>query len=118
MIDKHARVRRRRPEFVWRTHFGQLERLVSLQLPASPALHLTTPRTFLLAGIRQCRSTPARPFHFYDDLGALEFVDITTIDNLVGRVKHSTSARRFFIVDRSGRPIRLDDPVEDADDDA
>jgi hypothetical protein len=121
MVDKHAHARRRLPEFVWQTHFGQLEHLVSFQLPASPGLHLATARTFLFAGIRQCRSSPGTTnsrFHHYDELGALEFVDLTTVDKLVGRVKHDANGRRFFIVDRSGLPLRVNEPVEDADPDA
>jgi hypothetical protein len=121
MVDKHARSHRRRPEFIWRTHFGQLQHLVELELPADPALHLPSPRTFVLAGIRQCRSSPGRPgtrFHHYEEHGALEFVDVTTIDNLVGRVKRDADSHRYFIVDRSGRPLRVDEPVEDDDDPA
>jgi hypothetical protein len=117
MVDKRARARRQRPEFVWRTHFGQLEHLVALELPASPSVLLASTRSFVLAGVRQCRSSSGAldsRFNSYEEPGALEFVDVSTIDNLIGRVKHDVDARRYFIVDRSGRALRVDEPVEES----
>jgi hypothetical protein len=48
----------------------------------------------------------------------LKFVDLTTIDNLAGRATHDFDARRSYVVDRSGRPLRVYHPVEEVDPDA
>lgn len=109
MEDLHAHNHSREPEFVGRTYFGQLLRVLVLELPTSPDLHINTPKTLILALIQKLNNVEPQPFanniSSYSDFGALEVVDIATVQAVVGRVHVkdlATGNKRWFIIDRSG----------------
>ncbi|KAH6880950.1 hypothetical protein BKA70DRAFT_1391158 [Coprinopsis sp. MPI-PUGE-AT-0042] len=104
-VDRHANQRRRKPEYELKTCYGQLEHIFCI--------------LFILAAIRGCvltnKTIPGLDIHFYANLGALEVVDITTIQALVGRVPDGSHG--WAIIDRSGnlaRAIGAEDEDEEA----
>ncbi|KAI0659147.1 hypothetical protein C8Q70DRAFT_1045373 [Cubamyces menziesii] len=106
-VDKHARNRKRKPEYELQTFFGRLERIFSIRIEADAALralHLDAPTTIFLAAIKSCAiqsSHPRLDIHYYSAYGALTVVDIQCIQCVVGRVQ-DVSSRGWGIVDRSG----------------
>ncbi|KAH6909680.1 hypothetical protein BKA70DRAFT_1474827 [Coprinopsis sp. MPI-PUGE-AT-0042] len=120
-VDRHANQRRRKPEYELKTCYGQLEHIFCVTFhdtAASTTLGLKGD-TVILAAIRGCvltnKTIPGLDVHFYANLGALEVVDITTIQALVGRVPDGSHG--WAIIDRSGnlaRAIGAEDEDEEA----
>ncbi|KAH6917796.1 hypothetical protein BKA70DRAFT_1245317, partial [Coprinopsis sp. MPI-PUGE-AT-0042] len=120
-VDRHANQRRRKPEYELKTCYGQLEHIFCVTFhdaAASTTLGLKGD-TVILAAIRGCvltnKTIPGLNVHFYANLGALEVVDITTIQALVGRVPDGSHG--WAIIDRSGnlaRAIGAEDEDEEA----
>jgi hypothetical protein len=63
--------------------------------------------TIILAAISECKITAHNDLdmHYYRDEGALQVVDISTVQCLVGRIK-TTNGRDWAIIDRSGSLAR------------
>ncbi|KAF9000079.1 hypothetical protein BDQ17DRAFT_1391373 [Cyathus striatus] len=105
-IDKYANQKKRRPEYELKTFYGQIEHLYSIKFMNAKALNglNLTQDTVILAAIRPCVldslvAPPGLNIHYYSHMGALDIVDITTIQCLVGRVPLSNN--KWAIIDQS-----------------
>lgn len=110
LVDIHARQKRRVPKYELQTFYGQLQHIFVVKFSDACAdLGLDEPTTVILAAIRNCLLEPndARlqrlDVHFYSKTGALNLVDIVSIQSLVGRIK---DGQRWAIIDRSGALAR------------
>ena len=85
---------------VLKTFFGELQRIVNIDLPATPSLHLKEPVSLFYAIVKQCKAKKSRDgFWEYKDLGGLEAVDIGLIQCVVGQIFDQGN---WVIIDRSG----------------
>ena len=100
-MDKYAHLPRRQPEYVAKNFFGQLKRILLLDLPPLPSLNLPGTTTIILAVIQNVKATLRGDIYYYEEQskGVIEVVDLNTVQCLVGRIK---DRRRWAIVDRSG----------------
>ncbi|XP_006459574.1 hypothetical protein AGABI2DRAFT_65569 [Agaricus bisporus var. bisporus H97] len=98
LVDRHARQRNRQPEYVKRTFFGQLRRILRLDLPIIPQLDIDSPSTFIYAIIQTVKIIPQDNLYYYHEVGAVEVVDLDCIQCVVGRVR---DRNRWAVVDRS-----------------
>ncbi|XP_006457060.1 hypothetical protein AGABI2DRAFT_146706 [Agaricus bisporus var. bisporus H97] len=103
MVDKYAHQRNRAPEYVKRTFFGQLLRIIVLDLPPTPQLGLDTRSTVIYAVVQAVKArikklSPESNGYYYQQTGVVEIVDLSTVKSVVGRVQ---DGNRWFIVDRS-----------------
>ncbi|KAJ7258664.1 hypothetical protein C8J57DRAFT_1436814 [Mycena rebaudengoi] len=114
LVDANARNRRLAPRFVPTDFYGQLQNIFVLTLPVAPALGLEKETTLILAAVRRCdiEFKNDMDMHYYRKEGAIEVVDVTSIQCLVGRVR-TTNQRHWVIIDRSGDLAR---PSYDPDD--
>ncbi|KAF7374217.1 hypothetical protein MSAN_00304000 [Mycena sanguinolenta] len=94
LVDKKARRTKAAPEFELQTFYGQLEHIYRVHFSdAIPELDITGPTTYILAAIRACTLKADDPqlqdldIHFYSQMGALDIIDITTVQSLVGRIQ-------------------------------
>jgi len=114
LVDKFARKKKRRPEYVLETFYGRLEHifLIKLHPECLNNTHFSTDGPIILAAIRSCRleTTPAEleklDIHLYSHKGSLDFIDVTSIQALVGRVPCSNAGPKWAVVDRSGALAR------------
>jgi len=111
LVDTFARQKNRRPQFILKTFFGQLQHLFRIQLPECHELG-TDATTVLIAAIKTCVIESSFPMqldiHQYTRLGQLHFVDLKNVQCLVGRI---FDRNQWSIVDRSGalaRAVYLD----------
>jgi hypothetical protein len=85
------------------TFFGQLRYIVVIPVPKSKELKTKEPQSVCLAIIQQvCATLPnaqGPPIPFYSQFGALDPVDIKSIQCVVGRVEDQGN---WGLVDRSG----------------
>lgn len=84
-----------------KTFYGQLLQLIVVDMPAIPVID-ARPDTLVLGIVRTCTvdvSHSQLDIHYYTKQGALEVVDITTVQCLVGRIE---DRKRWAIIDRSG----------------
>ena len=86
------------PDFEEKTFFGQLLRVLVLELQASRRLDLADPTTIILALIHEVKVTLKDGIYTYKEFGAEEVVDLKAVQCVVGRVKDRGV---WFIVDRS-----------------
>ncbi|KAJ3845668.1 hypothetical protein EV368DRAFT_53670, partial [Lentinula lateritia] len=105
LVDKHARRRNVRSEFVPQTFFGQLQRIYLIRFDTPcPDLGLQEPTTLIMAQIRECKvgdkNIPGLDFHFYSTNGQIHVTDITSVQCLIGRVP--CGKNEWCIIDRSG----------------
>jgi hypothetical protein len=87
-----------------KTFFGQLLYIVVIPIPESIALETKKPETICLMIIRQVKAVLPNaqgilPIPFYSQTGALDPVDIKSIQCVVGRVE---DRGKCGLVDRSG----------------
>ncbi|KAI0671051.1 hypothetical protein C8Q78DRAFT_973583 [Trametes maxima] len=107
LVDRHARSHRRAESYEMRTFYGQLQHILVIELDQTaasnvPGFTAAGPFTFLLAVVQQCvieEDNEDLDIHYYTRLGALEAVDISTIQCLVGRIR---DRGRWAVIDRSG----------------
>lgn len=107
LVDLNARHRFQKEKFELQTFFGQLTHIYRVHFPAPcAALDIEEPTTYILAAIRMCVIKPddhelaGLDIHYYSRVGALDVIDITTVQSLVGRVKDTNGD--WAIIDRSG----------------
>jgi hypothetical protein len=93
---------RKTPDFEEKTFFGQLKRILVLELPATPRLNLVEPTTLILALIQEVKVTLKDGIFFYKDFGVEEVVDLKTVQCVVGRVK---CRGEWAIIDRSDNVV-------------
>ncbi|KAJ7125725.1 hypothetical protein C8R43DRAFT_898180 [Mycena crocata] len=111
LVDIYAHRRNTPPKYRLETFYGQLEHIYRVHFPAAcPALDIEAPTTYILAAIRSCVLDPDDPqldgidIHFYSRQGALDFIDITSVQSLVGRLRGRNT--EWAIIDRSGSLAR------------
>ncbi len=97
-MDRHARCRGKTPDFEEKVFFGQLKRILVLDLPPAPRLDLTKPMTLILALIQEVNVTLRDGIYSYTDFGAEEVVDLKTVQCVVSRAK---DRGEWAIIDRS-----------------
>jgi hypothetical protein len=91
---------------VLETFFGELQRVVKVEVPATSQLNLKEPQTLFFAIVKQCNATQSREgFWEYTKLGGLEAVDIGLVQCVVGRV---FDRGKWIIIDRSGERAHAD----------
>jgi hypothetical protein len=116
LVDKHARKPSRRPHYELRTFYGQLQHIYVVRfLESCRDLGFHNPISVILAVIRTCVIDNTDPqllgldIRFTSNEGALDVVDITNLQCLVGRIRDRD---KWAIIDRSGnlaRALYVDD---------
>ena len=85
---------------VLKTFFGELQRVLKINVPATPQLNLKEPQALFFAIVKQCNATRTKDGIWeYTALGGLEAVDMGLIQCVVGRI---FDRGKWVIVDRSG----------------
>ncbi|EKM79514.1 hypothetical protein AGABI1DRAFT_92026 [Agaricus bisporus var. burnettii JB137-S8] len=97
-VDRFARQRNRMPELVPQIFYGQLKRLLVLEVPPIPQLLQDLPTKIIFAVVQSIRSFQENNVNYYTNLGPIEIVDLSVIECVVGRVK---DGNRWGVVDRS-----------------
>jgi hypothetical protein len=88
------------------TFFGELQRIVKMDLPATPQLNLKEPQVVFYAIVKQCNAVQTREgFWEYKELGGLEAVDLGLVQCVVGRI---FDRGKWVIIDRSGERAHTD----------
>ena len=98
LVDRYARQKKRTPEFELQNYFGQLQRILVLELPSTPQLNLAMPTTVILALIKNVKATLTDNIYYYKGTGVDEVVDLTTVQCVVGRIR---DREEWAIIDRS-----------------
>ncbi|GBE87125.1 hypothetical protein SCP_1003720 [Sparassis crispa] len=102
LVDKNARFHCRRVALEIHTFYGQLQHIFAVRLAPSQPLQLTKPTTLILATIKSCRierSHNTLDIHFFSDTGAVDVIDISCIQCVIGRVPDGD---HWAIIDHSG----------------
>ena len=96
------------PQFEATECFGQLRSILRFDLPAGIAPSVTETTTLVLAIVRSTEVSykTSLKIPYYNDLGRLEAVDMSTVMCVVGRVKDHRG--RWAIIDWSGKSARAD----------
>jgi len=89
---------RRTPEFEEQDFFGQLGRILILEIPSAPKLHLAEPTTIIVAVIREVKAKLTDGIYYYKEFGLDEVVDLETVQCVVGRIQ---DRGRWALIDRS-----------------
>jgi hypothetical protein len=99
LVDKFAHQRRRTSEFELRDFYGQLLRLLIINIPESQndRVHPQTLVYALIKSVKLIDST-ADGIKYYENFGSMEFVDLNQVKCVVGRIM---DRGRWAIVDRS-----------------
>ena len=98
-VDEKSSQRHQPPSFKWKTFFGELERVVALDVPRSMDLHLSNSETVILALVKTCNAEKGEDGLWrYTRFRNREFVDLTAIRCLVGRVQNG---EKWVIIDRN-----------------
>jgi hypothetical protein len=97
-VDRNVRHMRKTPDFEEQNFFGQLGRILVLELPSAPKLHLAEPTTVIVAVIREVKAKLMDGIYYYKEFGADEVVDLETIQCVVGRIK---DRGKWALIDRS-----------------
>ena len=94
-----AQQNRQLPSFKWKTFFGELQRVVALDVPRSKELHLSDLETIVLALVRTCDAEKGEDGLWrYTRFRNRELVDLTAIRCLVGRVR---DGEKWVMIDRN-----------------
>ncbi|KAI0638582.1 hypothetical protein C8Q77DRAFT_1188451 [Trametes polyzona] len=99
LVDRNARFRNQRVILEPRTFYGQLQNIIVLELPFTAT---GESQTLVLGVIQRCEVTEeiaSLDVHYYERMGAVEVVDITTVQCVVGRIR---DRNRWAVIDRSG----------------
>ena len=86
LVDQYTCQKKRTPEFEPQTFFGQLQRILVLELPSTPRLNIAMPTTIILALIKNVKATLTDGVYYYKELGVDEVVNLTTVECVVGRI--------------------------------
>lgn len=120
LVDRFAHMRRRKPQLEPKTFYGRLEHLYLITFACSDT-RVDPQKPVILAAIRNCKIKDPGPadledldIHLYNATGGLDFVDVTSIQALVGRVEYKVDGGGWGIIDRSGSLARAEwDPRGD-----
>ncbi|KAL6300193.1 hypothetical protein BKA93DRAFT_819555 [Sparassis latifolia] len=115
LVDKNARFHRRRVALEMRTFYRQLQHIFAVRLVPLQPLQLTKLTTLILAAIKSCQiecSHNTLDIHFFSDTGAVDVINISCIQCVIGRV---LDGDHWVIIDCSGLLARTvyADEVED-----
>ena len=78
--------------------FGQLNRILLLELLSAQRLNLDRPTTVIVALIREVKATLRNGIYYYKNFGVDEVVDLSTLQCVVGRIQDRDE---WAIIDRS-----------------
>ena len=78
--------------------FGQLNRILVLELPSAQQLNLDEPTTVIIAIIREVKATLRNGIYYYKNFGVDEVVDLSSLHCVVGRI---WDRDEWAIIDRS-----------------
>jgi len=78
--------------------FGQLNRILLIELPSAQRLNLDEPTTVIVALIREVKTTLRNSIYYFKNFGVEEVVDLNTLQCVVGRV---WDRDEWAIIDRS-----------------
>ena len=98
LVDRYARQKSRTPEFELQNFFGQLQRILVLELPSTPQLNLAMPTTIILALIKNVKARLTDNIYYYKEPGVDEVVDLTMVQCVIGRI---WDRDEWAIIDRS-----------------
>lgn len=98
LVDRYAHRPRKTPDFESQNFFGQLNRILLLELPSAQQLDLDEPTTVIVALIREVKATLRNGIYYYKDFGVEEVVDLSALQCVVGRVQ---DRGEWAIIDRS-----------------
>ena len=98
LVDRYTHQKRRIPEFKLQNLFGQLQRILVLELPSTLQLKLAMPTMIILAWIKNVKATLMDNIYYYKGSGVDEVVDLTTVQCIVGRIQDRDE---WAIIDRS-----------------
>lgn len=114
-VDLESRHKRRKPRLKLQTFYGQLQHLFTIH----PGLHhrntavdSISKSTIILAAIRHhvidtdYHSPGKLDIRYSSRVGALHYIDVSSIQCLVARVKDRITPTRWAIFDRSGSLAR------------
>ena len=105
-VDRNARFKNKEPEMVLETFFGELQRIIKIDLPVTRYLNLNEPQILFHATVRRCNAKKSRDgFWEYTALGGPEAADTGLIQCVVGRI---FDRGKWVIVDRSGARAHAD----------
>ncbi|KIL56887.1 hypothetical protein M378DRAFT_62534, partial [Amanita muscaria Koide BX008] len=98
-VDIFAHIKRRKPVFELRNFYGQLLRIVIIDVPE--AFQGSQQKHWIYAIIQPVNITETGRFGtpYYQEMGPSEFVDLNFVQCVIGRVRDRD---RWAIVDRSG----------------
>jgi hypothetical protein len=106
MVDKYAHQSNREPVYTKRVFFGQLKQILLLKLPSIPQLGLASPSVIIYAVVQSVKVTLTNNLYSYHDTGAIQVIDLNTVQCVVGRV---IDRNCWNFVDRSGISTVHDD---------
>ena len=98
-VDRNANAKNKTPDMVLKTYFGELQRIIKINVPATSELNIKEPQALFFAIVKQCKATRREGFWEYTTLGGLEAVDIGLVQCVVGRI---FDRGKWVIIDRSG----------------
>ncbi|KAG8738887.1 hypothetical protein FRC10_006404 [Ceratobasidium sp. 414] len=104
--DKNETRRNLPVELVPETGYGRLDFILAIMLPPNPRFNIDAPKVHILAHITEAKGTEGNAttkLVSYTQLGRSFVLDITAVENVVGRVetKGGRLAGEWVIVDRS-----------------
>lgn len=127
LVDLEARRKRRKPNLVQKTFYGQLQHLFTIHPgPHHPNMSVNNIErtTIIIAAIRNHvidtdYLAPGKlDIQYSSRAGELHYIDVTSIQCLVARVRDRDTPSRWAIFDRSGSLARAlydgddEDPAE------
>ncbi|KAF9039090.1 hypothetical protein BJ165DRAFT_1352204, partial [Panaeolus papilionaceus] len=87
LVDKYARQKRRKPEFISEEFYGQLTCTFVINVPRSKRLRVKTPTVVILAFIKKLKIyLRTNGLVYYKNCGGKELVDINTVKCVIGRI--------------------------------
>lgn len=118
-VDLNARQKNAPENLVLKAFYGQLEDILVVRVPnpdLGKLLQFEGPshQIAVLGSIRTCvhpKSDPLAPLKtafnvkFYSSLGALDYIGISSVKSLVGRIKYKNG---WAIIDRTGELVLSD----------
>lgn len=115
LVDLNARLKRRKPNLIRQTFYGQLQHIFTIHPGThhtNPAVNKLAKTTIIIAAIRNHVVDVSYPppgkldIHYSSRMGTLDFTDIASIQCLIARVKDRDTPTRWAIFDRSGSLAR------------
>ena len=87
LVDQHAHHPRKTPDFELQNFFGQLNRILLLELPSARRLDLDRPTMVILVLILEVKATFRNGIYYYKNFGVDEVVNLETLQCVVRRIQ-------------------------------